>query len=108
MSDAQETLLNNQSGVNTGDQAVAYATTIGLTDLDDYSYNDLTNKPTVGDGSFTEKNFTSTLKTKLDGIATGANNYSHPTGDGNLHVPATGTSSVGKILTSGSTAGSAY
>lgn len=27
--------------------------------------------------------------TKLSGIATGANNYTHPTGDGNLHVPAT-------------------
>lgn len=30
-------------------------------------------------------------KAKLDGIATGANKYTHPTGDGNLHVPATGT-----------------
>lgn len=33
----------------------------------------------VGDGGLTEKNFTSTLKTKLDGIATSANNYSLPT-----------------------------
>ena len=32
----------------------------------------------VGDGELTQKNFTSTLKTKLDGIATGANNYSFP------------------------------
>jgi hypothetical protein len=32
----------------------------------------------VGDGGLTEKNFTSTLKTKLDGIATGANNYVLP------------------------------
>jgi hypothetical protein len=32
----------------------------------------------VGDGGLTEKNFTSTLKTKLDGIAAGANNYSLP------------------------------
>lgn len=48
----------------------------------------------------------STDKTKLDGIATGANNYSHPTGDGNLHVPATGTTNNGKVLTAGSTAGS--
>lgn len=34
------------------------------------------------------------------------NNYSHPTGDGNLHVPATGTSNNGKVLKAGSTAGS--
>ena len=32
--------------------------------------------------------------------------YTHPTGDGNLHVPATGTTNNGKILTAGGTAGS--
>jgi|13_taG_2_1085334.scaffolds.fasta_scaffold12719_2 hypothetical protein len=32
----------------------------------------------VGDGGLTQKNFTTTLKTKLDGIATSANNYSLP------------------------------
>jgi microcystin-dependent protein len=47
-----------------------------------------------------------TDKTKLDGIATSANNYVHPTGDGNLHVPATGTTNSGKVLTAGATAGS--
>ena len=45
-------------------------------------------------------------KTKLNGVATGANNYSHPTGDGNLHVPETGTTNNGKVLKAGSTAGS--
>jgi hypothetical protein len=45
-------------------------------------------------------------KSKLDGIAPGANNYTHPTGDGNLHVPATGTTNNGKVLKAGSTAGS--
>lgn len=45
-------------------------------------------------------------KTKLDGIAANANNYVHPSGDGNLHVPATGTTNNGKVLTAGSTAGS--
>lgn len=45
-------------------------------------------------------------KTKLDGVATGANNYVHPTGDGNLHVPATGTTNNTKVLTAGATAGS--
>ena len=47
----------------------------------------------------------STDKTKLDGVATGANNYVHPTGDGNLHVPATSTTNNGKVLMAGATAG---
>jgi hypothetical protein len=46
-----------------------------------------------------------TDKSKLDGIASGANNYSHPTGDGNLHVPATGTTNNNKFLMAGATAG---
>lgn len=33
--------------------------------------------------------------------------YAHPTGDGNLHVPATGTTNNGKVLKAGATAGSA-
>ena len=41
-------------------------------------------------------------KAKLDGLA----NFSHPTGDGNLHVPATGTGNNTKVLKSGATAGS--
>jgi YVTN family beta-propeller protein len=45
-------------------------------------------------------------KAKLDGVATNANNYSHPTGDGNLHVPATSTTNSKKVLTAGATAGS--
>lgn len=39
-------------------------------------------------------------------VADGANNYAHPTGDGNLHVPATSTTNSGKVLTAGATAGS--
>ena len=48
----------------------------------------------------------STDKAKLDSIASNANNYAHPTGDGNLHVPATGTGNNGKFLMAGATAGS--
>lgn len=44
-------------------------------------------------------------KAKLDGIATSANNYTHPTSDGNLHVPVTGTTNNGKVLMAGATAG---
>lgn len=50
--------------------------------------------------------FTTELETKLNNIATNANNYSHPTGDGNLHVPTTGTNNSGKVLTAGASAGS--
>lgn len=46
-------------------------------------------------------------KVKLNGVATNANNYVHPTGDGNLHVPATGTTNNTKVLKAGATAGSA-
>ncbi len=45
-------------------------------------------------------------KDKLDKIANGANNYVHPTGDGNLHVPVTGTTNNKKALVAGSSAGS--
>jgi hypothetical protein len=38
-------------------------------------------------------------------LSTEYNNYVHPTGDGNLHVPATGTTNSGKVLTAGATAG---
>lgn len=53
-----------------------------------------------------DNNFTDAYKTKLDGIAANANNYVHPTNDGNKHVPATGTTNNGKFLMAGSTAGS--
>lgn len=39
----------------------------------------------------------STDKTKLDGVATGANKYVHPTTAGNKHIPAGG--APGQILT---------
>ncbi len=48
-----------------------------------------------------------TDKSKLDGVAAGANNYSHPTGDGNRHVPATAVGDVNKFLKSAGAAGGA-
>ena len=44
----------------------------------------------VGDAGLTEKNFTAALKTKLDGVATSANNYVHPTSAGSKHIPTGG------------------
>ena len=46
----------------------------------------------------------STDKLKLDGIEAGADKYVHPSEDGNLHVPPTGTTNDGKFLKAGSTA----
>lgn len=56
--------------------------------------------------SLSTNDYTTAEKTKLAGIEAGATKYTHPTGDGNLHVPATGTSNSGKVLKAGSTAGS--
>lgn len=42
------------------------------------------------------EDFTTKLKNKLDGIAEGANNYTHPSNSGNKHIPTGG--SKGKIL----------
>jgi len=38
-------------------------------------------------------------------VADGATNYAHPTGDGNLHIPANSTTNSGKVLTAGAVAG---
>lgn len=42
------------------------------------------------------------LYTQLQSMGSG---YVHPVGDGNLHVPATGTTNAGKVLTAGATEG---
>jgi hypothetical protein len=62
------------------------------------SYNASTNTLTQSDNNTTYSAATtsadglmsSTDKTKLDGIATGANAYVHPTGAGNKHIPTGG------------------
>lgn len=50
------------------------------------------------DGSkvLSDKNFTAAYETKLKGVAENANNYTHPTGAGNNHIPAGGES--GQVL----------
>ena len=49
-----------------------------------------------GNKVLSEQDFTTKLKTKLDGIEANANNYVHPTTAGNKHIPAEG--SAGQIL----------
>ena len=85
------------SVIGNNTNATATPTAIAIDDLKD----NISNATTSADGLMS-----STDKNKLDGIAANANNYSHPTGDGNLHVPATGTTNDGKVLTAGATAGS--
>jgi len=62
---------------------------------------------TAGLRVFVKENSTSYVYTgsKWDPLTTGAP-YKHPTGDGNHHVPATGTTNSGKFLKAGATAGS--
>ncbi|WP_270818114.1 phage tail fiber protein [Aeromonas sp. Y318-3] len=84
------------------------------TTLAGYGITDAAPSGHVGSGGDAHANATGTAdgfmsaadKKKLDGIAAGANSYSHPGGDGNLHVPATGTGNNGKFLMAGATAGS--
>ncbi|MFM5312206.1 tail fiber domain-containing protein [Aeromonas caviae] len=84
------------------------------TTLNDYGITDATPSSHVGSGGTAHASATSSMsgfmsaadKAKLDGIGAGANNYTHPTSDGNLHVPATGSTSNGKVLKAGATAGS--
>lgn len=47
------------------------------------------------------EDYTTAEKQKLAGL----NNYTHPTNDGNKHVPANGTANAGKVLTASGTAG---
>lgn len=62
---------------------------------------------TAGLRVFVKENSTSYVYngSSWDPLTTGAP-YKHPTGDGNHHVPATGTTNSGKFLKSGATAGS--
>lgn len=50
----------------------------------------------VNGKALSANDFTTAYKNKLDGIATGANNYTHPTSAGNKHIPSGGSS--GQVL----------
>jgi hypothetical protein len=54
-------------------------------------------------GGTTSKTLTVSDDATISGTNTG--DYTHPTGDGNLHVPANSTTNSGKVLTAGASAG---
>lgn len=58
----------------------------------DIDGNDITTTYVKKDGEkvLSTEDFTTELKNKLDGIAANANNYTHPSGDGNNHIPSGG------------------
>ena len=58
--------------------ALTAGTNIAIASNGTISSTDTNTTYSVGDGGLTQKNFTTTLKTKLDGISDSANNYSFP------------------------------
>ncbi len=66
-----------------------------------------TNATTADIAVSTDKNYVTDAQLTVIGHTSGTNtgDYIHPTGDGNLHVPVTGTTNSGKVLTAGATAG---
>jgi hypothetical protein len=101
------TTAHGISGTNTGDETAARIATIitGAGDVaepldaDEFPFYKIV-------GTLLKKvtwaNIKATLKTYFDGLY---NNYTHPSGDGNLHVPANSTTNEGKVLTAGAAAG---
>jgi hypothetical protein len=115
--DAEQTKLSGIEAGATADQTASEIKTAYESNADTNAFTDTEQTKLSGIAAGAEVNpsnattsasglMSTTDKTKLDGIATSANNYSHPTGDGNLHVSATGTNNTGKVLTAGSSAGS--
>ena len=76
--------------------------TARLDNLDEGVLGMVNSKVDKEDGKQLSTNdYTAAEKNKLASL----NNYTHPTTDGNKHVPATGTTNNGKALIAGSTAG---
>lgn len=76
--------------------------TARLDNLDEGVLGMVNSKVDKEDGKQLSTNdYTAAEKNKLASL----NNYTHPTTDGNKHVPATGTANNGKALIAGSTAG---
>ena len=88
-----------------GNEHIDWTTDQGATNIHAGNYTDTNTTYTIQDGELSEINFTSADNIKLDGIEALANNYTHPSGDGNLHVPANGITNDTKVLTASAVAG---
>ena len=74
-------------------KTLAFKDKVSKTDLDTSLTTEFNNKvDKVSGKGLSTNDFTTTLKDKLEKIAPGANNYTHPTGSGNNHIPAGGSS----------------
>ncbi len=76
---------------------IDWTTDQGATNIHSSNYTDTNTTYSVQDGELSEINFTSADHSKLNGIASSANNYSHPTGNGNNHIPSNG--AANQVLT---------
>lgn len=100
MSGADKTKLNGiATGAEVNQNAFSTITVSGQTDVVAEQKSDTL---TLVNGA----NITITTNATTDTITIAAAYYTHPTGDGNLHVPATSTTNNGKVLKAGATAGS--
>lgn len=94
-------LIDNVEALNTGKQELTNSLTAetALANADVVPFYD---DSASAHRKSTWSNIKSVLKTYFDTLY---NNYSHPTGDGNSHVPANSTTNNGKVLTASGTAG---
>lgn len=94
------------TGDVTGETALTIASkAVTLAKMADMATSSILGRATAATG--VPEVLTATQVRTILNVADGANNYSHPTGDGNSHVPATSTTNNGKVLTAGSSANSA-
>jgi len=83
-----DTILRlTKSGASSGTQDIKFVAGSNVTLTPDganltIASSDTNTTYSVGDGGLTQNNFTNTLKSKLDNIASSANNYSLPTANG--------------------------
>jgi hypothetical protein len=70
------TLTHDSFSDFVANEHIDWTTDQGAVNLHSGNYTDTTYS--VGDGGLTQKNFTTTLRTKLNNISDSANNYVHP------------------------------
>ena len=82
---------------SSGDKCELRLTAAGLNEVASQADTDTNTTYSVGDGGLTQINFTSADNTKLDGIATSANNYSHPSAHAISFITGLQTALDGKV-----------